>query len=70
MRRARVRPLLGHAAAAARLIPAQIRRIYHAAQLFVADQPLGQLTEMRFDAALVDVAVFVEIVENAFMDLA
>ena len=58
------------AAAAARLTPAQIRLIYHAAQLFVPDQPLGQLTEMRFDAALVDVAGFVEIVENAFMDLA
>jgi len=36
----------------------------------MADPPVGQLTEMRFDAALVDVAGFVEIVENAFMDLA
>ena len=58
------------AAAAARLTPAQIRRIYHTARLFVPDQPLGQLTEVRFDAALVDVAGFVKIVENAFMDLA
>ena len=58
------------AAAAARLTLTQIRRIYHAAQLSVADQPLGQLTEMRFDAALVGVAGFVEIVDDAFMDLA
>ena len=56
------------AAAAVRVTRAQIRRIHDAARLFVADQPLGQLTEMRFDAALVDMTGVIEIVENAFMD--
>ena len=56
------------AAAAVRVTRAQIRRIHDAARLLVADQPLGQLTEMRFDAALVDMTGVIEIVENAFMD--
>ena len=46
-----------------------MRRIYRAAQLSVADQPQGQLTPMRFDAALVDAIGAVPIVGNAFAEL-
>ena len=67
---AEVKKSRSSAAAAARVTRAQIRRIHNAALLFVADQPRGQLTEMRFNAALVDMTGVVEIVENAFMDRA
>ena len=42
----------------------QTARILAAASAFVAEQPAGQLTEMRFDAALVDGAGKIEILEN------
>jgi putative endonuclease len=57
------------ARAATHLRPAQMRRIYRAAQLSVADQPQGQLTPMRFDAALVDAIGAIPIVGNAFAEL-
>ena len=57
------------ARAATQLRPAQMRRIYRAAQLSVADQPQGQLTPMPFDAALVDAIGAVPIVGNAFAEL-
>lgn len=54
------------AQAAHRIRPSQTARILAAASAFVADQPAGQLTEMRFDAALVDSQGRIEILENAF----
>ncbi|WP_126975061.1 YraN family protein [Frigidibacter oleivorans] len=55
-----------HAAAAERLSRRQMDRICASAQAFVAAEPRGLDTEMRFDVALVDGAGRVEIVENAF----
>jgi len=52
--------------AAARLSARQMRRIYSAASAFLAAMPLGQNTDTRFDAALVDATGAVEIIENAF----
>lgn len=54
------------AKAAARLSRHQMNRLCAAATAFVADEPAGQLTEMRFDLALVDAKGAVEIIENAF----
>ena len=54
-------------AGAARALSArQADRVMTAAEEFVAGEPRGALTEMRFDVALVDGAGRVEIVENAF----
>ena len=50
--------------AAQMLGPRQIARLPASAQDFVAGEPSGQDTEMRFDLALVDAAGRVEIVEN------
>ncbi len=54
------------ARAAERLTRAQVRRIYGAAEEFVADKPKGQLTDMRFDVALVDSHGQMQIIENAY----
>ena len=54
------------ATAAARLSERQMQRIYASAAGFLASMPLGQDTEARFDAALVDETGAVRIVENAF----
>ena len=43
----------------------QMQRILGAAEEFVAGEPKGLLTEMRFDVALVDAVGRVEILENA-----
>lgn len=56
------------ARAAARLSRRQMDRLVVAASEFVADQPKGQLTDMRFDLALVDQRGAVKIIENAFME--
>lgn len=61
-----VKQSVSHAAAAERLGPAQMRRICRAACEFCEDQPDGQLSEMRFDAALVDGIGRIDIIENAF----
>ncbi|GFE50603.1 UPF0102 protein [Roseobacter cerasinus] len=53
-------------AAATRLTTRQMRRIYTAAEEYLATQPLGSLTEARVDVALVDSMGQVQIVENAF----
>ncbi len=53
------------ARAAQHLTAAQVRRIYGAAEEFVADKPKGQLTDMRFDVALVDGHGQMQIIENA-----
>ncbi len=55
-----------HSAAAARLSRAQMNRICLAATEFVATQPKGQLSDMRFDAALVGGMGRVQVIEAAF----
>ncbi|MDP5217401.1 YraN family protein [Ruegeria sp. 2205SS24-7] len=52
--------------AAASLGSRQMRRIYSAAAEFLATEPSGQNTEVRFDVALVDATGRFQIVENAF----
>ncbi|UYV36170.1 YraN family protein [Rhodobacteraceae bacterium D3-12] len=52
--------------AAESLSARQIERICGAAEEFLGSMPLGQLTEMRFDAALVDGTGAIRILENAF----
>ncbi len=54
-----------HALAAERLGARQTARICAAASEFVAGEPAGQRTEMRFDVALVDQHGVIEIIENA-----
>jgi putative endonuclease len=53
-----------HAQAAEHLSARQIARLYAAAAEFVESEPLGQLTEVRLDAALVDGAGQIEILQN------
>lgn len=53
------------AQAALRLGPHQMERIYTAGAEFLAGEPKGQLTETRFDVALVDGQGRVQIHENA-----
>jgi putative endonuclease len=55
-----------HALAAEHLTPRQMARIYASASEFLANEPAGQLTESRFDVALVDAAGQIDILENAF----
>jgi len=55
------------AQAAARISGDQIDRILASASGYLACMPFGQLTETRFDAALVNAEGRVEIVENAFL---
>lgn len=52
--------------AAARITQAQMQRIYASAGQYLETEPAGQLTESRFDVALVDGAGMIEIIENAF----
>ncbi len=54
------------ARAAERLSRRQMARIYASAEQFLAGEPDGQLTNVRFDVALVDHAGGFEIIENAF----
>ncbi|EPX81544.1 Endonuclease [Litoreibacter arenae DSM 19593] len=54
-----------HARAAERLLPRQMARLFDTACEFIATEPEGQDTEMRFDVALVDGTGRVEIIENA-----
>lgn len=55
-----------HAMAAEHLSERQMLRICGAATEFVASEPHGQNTAMRFDVALVDEQGRIEILENAF----
>ncbi|MBL4916012.1 YraN family protein [Szabonella alba] len=55
-----------HAEAAYRLSRRQMDRIYAAASEFLAGEPAGQMTESRFDVALVDAQGRVEIIQDAF----
>ncbi|MFY2823616.1 YraN family protein [Ruegeria sp. MALMAid1280] len=52
--------------AAARISRRQMDRIYASAAQFLETEPGGQLTNARFDAALVDASGAVQIIENAF----
>ncbi|MFN3606384.1 MAG: YraN family protein [Cypionkella sp.] len=53
-----------HDMAAQHLSARQIARLYSAAAEFVENEPLGQLTEVRLDAALVDGTGQIEILQN------
>ncbi len=55
-----------HALAAEHLGPRQMARIYNTASEFLAGEPNGQNTSVRFDVALVDSVGRIEILENAF----
>ncbi len=55
-----------HAMAAEHLTARQMARIYNSASEFLAGEPAGQMTEARFDVALVNAAGEIEILENAF----
>jgi len=52
--------------AAERLTHAQMKRIYGAASEFLAGEPAGQNTPVRFDLALVDRTGQMQVIENAF----
>lgn len=54
------------AKAAERLSVRQMERIQLSALDYLGSEPSGQLTELRFDVALVDHKGQVEIIENAF----
>lgn len=53
--------------AISRITPRQIGRIHAAATAYVAGEPKGQLTDMRFDVALVDGQGRTQILENALI---
>lgn len=54
------------ATAARALSRAQMQRLYRSAEQFLGGEPKGQLTNARFDVALVDASGNFEIIENAF----
>jgi len=54
------------ARAASRITQKQMQRIYASAGQYLENEPAGQLTETRFDVALVDGTGEIEIIENAF----
>ncbi len=55
-----------HAVAATRLGRRQMDRLCAAAAEYIASEPRGQLTDVRFDLALVDGVGRIDIIENAF----
>lgn len=61
-----VKQSASHAEAAGHLTSRQMARIYASASEFLAGEPAGQLTEARFDVALVDGQGRIELLENAF----
>lgn len=56
-----------HARAAERVSRRQLERIYASAAEFVAGEPRGQDTDMRFDVAMLDSIGQIKILENAFL---
>lgn len=56
------------ARAAGRLSRRQMDRLCVAATEFIGTEPKGQLTDMRFDLAMVNGQGAVQIIENAFME--
>lgn len=61
-----VKKAASHARAVERLSRRQMDRIYASASEFIAGEPAGQMTEVRFDVALVDSVGKIEVLENAF----
>ncbi|TWI36902.1 YraN family protein [Paracoccus sulfuroxidans] len=55
-----------HALAAERIDRRKMDRLCQAAEEYCGRLPTGQLTEMRFDAALLDQIGIIEVIENAF----
>jgi len=49
-----------------RISRTQVRRIYASAQEYLATQPRGNLTDVRFDVALVNGRGETQIIENAY----
>ena len=56
------------ARAASRLGRRQMDRLCASASEFLAGEPRGQLTDVRFDLAMVDETGAVKVIENAFME--
>ena len=56
------------ASARYRLTRRQMDRIVAAGSEFLAGEPMGQLTDVRFDLAVVDGQGHIEIIENAFAE--
>lgn len=54
------------ASAADRLSSRQMQRLHRGAEAFLATEPAGELTECRFDVALVNSHGEIHILENAF----
>jgi len=54
------------ARAAEQLSQRQMKRIYNTASEYLAGEPNGQDTNVRFDVALMDVSGHIEVIENAF----
>ena len=54
------------ARAAERVTPRQMERIMAAASEYLGRMPKGQLTDMRFDVAMVDARGGLRVLENAF----
>lgn len=52
--------------AASHISAAQVQRLYTTAEEFLETQPKGNLTDIRFDVALVDQTGALRIFENAF----
>lgn len=61
-----VKKAASHAQAAARILPKQMARIAVSAAEFLNGEPAGELTDCRFDVALVDAQGQIEILPNAF----
>lgn len=61
-----VKAAANFARAAERLSRRQMDRIGRSAGAFLAGEPAGQLTEARFDVALVDRFGRISVIENAF----
>ena len=57
------------ATAAARLGRRQMDRIVGSASEFLAGEPRGQLTDVRFDLAVVNGLGGLKVIENAFMEM-
>lgn len=57
------------ASAVSRLGRRQMDRICASASEFLAGEPRGQLTDVRFDLALVNGFGAVQVIENAFMEI-
>ncbi|MEP1201442.1 YraN family protein [Tateyamaria sp.] len=53
-------------AALSHITPQQVRRLFTTAEEYVGTRPMGNLTDIRFDVALMDQHGQVSVLENAF----